>query len=86
MASIVQLEYAIAVDTHRHFARAAKASFVTQPTLSAQSIEFANAFILRPVSIPKMKSKNILCDLKSIFCAAFSAVTARKHALLMQFV
>ena len=36
MASIIQLEYAIAVDTHRHFARAAKASFVTQPTLSAQ--------------------------------------------------
>jgi LysR family hydrogen peroxide-inducible transcriptional activator len=36
MPSISQLEYAIAVDTHRHFARAAKACFVTQPTLSAQ--------------------------------------------------
>jgi len=36
MASISQLEYAIAVDTHRHFARAAKACYVTQPTLSAQ--------------------------------------------------
>jgi LysR family hydrogen peroxide-inducible transcriptional activator len=36
MPSIIQLEYAIAVDTHRHFARAAKACFVTQPTLSAQ--------------------------------------------------
>ena len=36
MSSITQLEYAIAVDTHRHFARAAKACFVTQPTLSAQ--------------------------------------------------
>lgn len=36
MASISQLEYAIAVDTHRHFARAAKACHVTQPTLSAQ--------------------------------------------------
>lgn len=36
MPSISQLEYAIAVDTHRHFARAAKACHVTQPTLSAQ--------------------------------------------------
>jgi LysR family transcriptional regulator, hydrogen peroxide-inducible genes activator len=36
MTSISQLEYAIAVDTHRHFARAAKACHVTQPTLSAQ--------------------------------------------------
>ena len=29
-----QLEYIIAVDTHRHFARAAEKTFVTQPTLS----------------------------------------------------
>lgn len=29
-----QLEYIVAVDTHRHFANAAKACFVTQPTLS----------------------------------------------------
>lgn len=36
MPSISQLEYAIAVDSHRHFARAAKACHVTQPTLSAQ--------------------------------------------------
>jgi LysR family hydrogen peroxide-inducible transcriptional activator len=36
MPTISQLEYAIAVDTHRHFVRAAKACFVTQPTLSAQ--------------------------------------------------
>jgi LysR family transcriptional regulator, hydrogen peroxide-inducible genes activator len=40
MSSINQLEYAIAVDTHRHFARAAKACFVTQPTLSAQLAKF----------------------------------------------
>lgn len=32
--NIQQLEYIIAVDNHRHFARAAEASFVTQPTLS----------------------------------------------------
>jgi LysR family hydrogen peroxide-inducible transcriptional activator len=29
-----QLDYIIAVDTHRHFARAAERTFVTQPTLS----------------------------------------------------
>ncbi|NDV69539.1 hydrogen peroxide-inducible genes activator [Dysgonomonas sp. 25] len=32
--NIQQLEYIIAVDNHRHFAKAAEASFVTQPTLS----------------------------------------------------
>ncbi len=32
--NIQQLEYIVAVDTYRHFAKAAEASFVTQPTLS----------------------------------------------------
>lgn len=35
MPSFTQLEYLVAVDTHRHFGRAAKACHVTQPTLSA---------------------------------------------------
>jgi LysR family hydrogen peroxide-inducible transcriptional activator len=34
--TLTQLEYLIAVDTHRHFARAADACFVSQPTLSMQ--------------------------------------------------
>jgi len=34
--TFVQLEYIVAVDTYRHFARAAKHCFVTQPTLSMQ--------------------------------------------------
>ncbi len=34
--TITQLQYLIAVDNHRHFARAAEACFVTQPTLSMQ--------------------------------------------------
>lgn len=34
--TLIQLEYIVAVDTHRHFAQAAEASFVTQPTLSMQ--------------------------------------------------
>mgnify|MGYP001183709885 CR=1 FL=1 len=34
--TLVQLEYAVAVDTHRHFAAAAASCFITQPTLSMQ--------------------------------------------------
>ncbi|MBS1547065.1 MAG: LysR family transcriptional regulator [Bacteroidetes bacterium] len=33
--TIQQLQYITAIDTHRHFARAADACFVTQPTLSS---------------------------------------------------
>ena len=34
--TLVQLEYIVAVDEHRHFASAAEACYVTQPTLSMQ--------------------------------------------------
>lgn len=34
--TLSQLRYAVAVDSHRHFGRAADACFVTQPTLSTQ--------------------------------------------------
>ncbi len=34
--TITQLEYIVAVDTHRHFAKAAEKCFITQPTLSMQ--------------------------------------------------
>lgn len=34
--TLTQLEYAVAVAKYRHFGKAAKASFVTQPTLSMQ--------------------------------------------------
>ena len=34
--TITQLQYIIAVDTYRHFATAAKESYITQPTLSMQ--------------------------------------------------
>lgn len=36
MITIIQLEYIIALDNHRNFARAAANCFVTQPTLSMQ--------------------------------------------------
>ncbi|HZZ75667.1 MAG TPA: LysR family transcriptional regulator, partial [Puia sp.] len=34
--TFTQLEYILAIDNHRHFAKAADACFVTQPTLSMQ--------------------------------------------------
>ena len=37
--TFVQLEYLVAVDTHRHFAKAAAACFITQPTLSMQLLK-----------------------------------------------
>ncbi len=36
MVTLTQLEYLVAVDKHRHFGKAAKASFITQPALSMQ--------------------------------------------------
>jgi LysR family hydrogen peroxide-inducible transcriptional activator len=34
--TLTQLEYIVAVDTHRHFVLASEKCFVTQPTLSMQ--------------------------------------------------
>ncbi|MCG8321074.1 MAG: hydrogen peroxide-inducible genes activator [Cytophagales bacterium] len=34
--TLIQLEYIVAVDTYRHFAKAAEKCFITQPTLSMQ--------------------------------------------------
>jgi LysR family hydrogen peroxide-inducible transcriptional activator len=36
MITLVQLQYLVAIDRHRNFARASQACFVTQPTLSMQ--------------------------------------------------
>ncbi len=36
MITLTQLEYVVAVDTYRHFGRAAESCFITQPTLSMQ--------------------------------------------------
>jgi LysR family hydrogen peroxide-inducible transcriptional activator len=36
MITLTQLEYIVAVDTYRHFGRAAESCFITQPTLSMQ--------------------------------------------------
>lgn len=36
MITLTQLEYIVAVDTHRHFGKASQHCFITQPTLSMQ--------------------------------------------------
>src|SRR6056297_565083 len=36
MVTLTQLEYIVAVDTYRHFGKAAESCFITQPTLSMQ--------------------------------------------------
>ena len=36
MITLTQLEYIVAVDTYRHFGRAAESCFITQPTLTMQ--------------------------------------------------
>lgn len=45
--TFVQLEYIVAVDTHRHFAKAAAKCFVTQPTLSMQIQKLENELGLK---------------------------------------
>ena len=48
--TITQLKYIVAVDNHRHFAKAAEACFVTQPTLSMQLQKLEEGVRLREVS------------------------------------
>src|SRR6476620_58536 len=45
--NLQQLEYIVAVDTHRHFAKAAKKTFVTQPTLSMMIQKLEDEFGIR---------------------------------------
>jgi LysR family transcriptional regulator, hydrogen peroxide-inducible genes activator len=45
--NIQQLEYIIAVDTHRHFAKAAEKSFVTQATLSMMIKKLEDEFEIK---------------------------------------
>lgn len=44
MFTLTQLEYIVAVDTYRHFGRAAEHCFITQPTLSMQIKKLEEAF------------------------------------------
>lgn len=70
--TLTQLEYIIALDTHRHFVTAAEACFVTQPTLSmqVQKLEEELGTILfdrskQPI-LPTLEGKDILAQARVV--------------------
>ncbi len=77
--NIQQLEYIVAVDEHKHFAKAAEACFVTQPTLSMMIQKLEEELGLKifdrskyPITTSKEgeeiieRAKNILNEIKQI--------------------
>ncbi|MDP4129187.1 MAG: LysR substrate-binding domain-containing protein [Bacteroidota bacterium] len=70
--TFTQLEYIIAIDAHRHFAKAADACFVTQPTLSMQVLKLEETLGVKvfdrsrsPV-VPTEAGKEILEQAKKV--------------------
>ena len=74
--TLTQLEYLVAVDTHRHFVTAAEKSFVTQPTLSMQlkKLEGTLGVILfdrsRQPIVPTVEGKRIIEQARVILAEA----------------
>jgi len=77
--NLQQLEYVVAVDTYRHFARAAEKSFVTQATLSMMIKKLENELGLKifdrsrlPVTPTKegkefiLRARQVLTDTKRL--------------------
>jgi LysR family hydrogen peroxide-inducible transcriptional activator len=70
--NLQQLEYIVAVDTHRHFAKAAEKTFVTQPTLSMMIQKLEDELSIRifdrskqPV-VPTKEGEEIIARAKQI--------------------
>lgn len=86
MPTLSQYEYIIAVDNHRHFATAAQACFVTQPTLSMQIRRLEEELGIRifdrsrqPV-IPTDIGRQVIAQARTVVQAA-----ARIPALIEEF-
>lgn len=88
--TIVQLEYIIAVDTYRHFAKAAEHCFVTQPSLSAQIQKLEEELGLKifdrtkqPV-LPTEPGVQLIEQAKKILaeCAVFKEMVDSKKSIL----
>lgn len=88
--TFTQLEYILAIDTHRHFARAAEACFVTQPTLSMQVSKLEKSLGVKifdrshsPV-VPTEAGKQILEQAKKILLEKnrVSEIISHKKGLL----
>ncbi|HVU83422.1 MAG TPA: LysR substrate-binding domain-containing protein [Puia sp.] len=88
--TFVQLEYILAIDIHRHFARAADACFVTQPTLSMQVQKLEESLGVKifdrsrsPV-MPTEAGKEILEQARKIMLekSRISEIISRRKGLL----
>jgi LysR family hydrogen peroxide-inducible transcriptional activator len=88
--TFIQLEYILAVDAHRHFARAAEACFVTQPTLSMQVLKLEETLGVKifdrsrtPV-VPTEAGKEILAQAKKILLEKnrITEIISRRKGLL----
>jgi LysR family hydrogen peroxide-inducible transcriptional activator len=88
--TFTQLEYILAIDSHRHFARAADACFVTQPTLSMQVSKLEKTLGVKifdrthsPV-VPTEAGKQILEQAKKILLekSRLSEIISLKKGLL----
>ena len=80
MPSLTQLEYVVAVDTTRHFAKAANSRNITQPTLSMQ-IQKVEEEIGYPI-FDRIK-KPVVPTAKGIRFIAQARVLLREHSKLM---
>jgi LysR family hydrogen peroxide-inducible transcriptional activator len=88
--TFTQLEYILAIDTHRHFAKAAGACYVTQPTLSMQVSKLEKSLGVKifdrshsPV-VPTEAGKQILEQAKKILLekSRVSEIISLKKGLL----
>jgi DNA-binding transcriptional LysR family regulator len=91
---LVSMRYLVALDEHKHFARAAQACFVTQPALSnairALEVEFATAIVKRGRSFVGFTSEGerILTSARRMLHEQqqlqqdLSSVTGRPHGAL----
>ena len=88
--TFTQLEYILSIDTHRHFAKAAEACFVTQPTLSMQVSKLEKSLGVKifdrshsPV-VPTEAGKQILEQAKKILLekSRVSEIISHKKGLL----
>lgn len=85
MTTLIQMEYIVAVDTHRHFALAAEKCFVTQPTLSMQikKLEDQLGLIIfdrtRQPVVPTMLGEKVIAQARIVLLENF-----RIHQLIKE--
>lgn len=87
MIKIRDLEYLDAIDTHRHFGRAAEACFVSQPTLSGQIMKLEEQLGLTLVERQTRKvmltpaGERLVSEARKVLQAAYSFEASAKALL-----